>query len=38
MEKTILLCLIVGTILLLANLPPILRPLRVQSIARDRNA
>jgi hypothetical protein len=38
MEKTILLCLIVSTILLLANLSPTPRPLRVRSIAKDRDA
>jgi len=36
MEKTLLLCLIVSTILLLANLSPPARPIRVRSIAKDR--
>jgi hypothetical protein len=38
MEKTLLLCLIVSTILLLANLSPTRRPVRVRSIAKDPNA
>jgi hypothetical protein len=37
MEKTLLLCLIVSTILLLANLSPAVRPVRVRVIAKDRN-
>ena len=36
MEKTILLCLIVSAILLLANLSPIERLLRAKSPAADR--
>ena len=36
MEKTILLCLIVSTILLLANLSPVARPIRARSVAKDR--
>jgi hypothetical protein len=38
MEKTLLLCLIVSTILLLANLQPAVRPVRVRSIAKDSRA
>jgi hypothetical protein len=36
MEKTLLLCLIVSTILLLANLSPDPQPIREGSIAKDR--
>jgi hypothetical protein len=38
MEKTLLLCLIVSAILLLANLSPAMRPIRVRSTAKDRKA